>query len=133
MADEIVINSSIYVTNGYSKRSFAPGQILVDQNNQGRGGHEQLISASEETILDFGDIVTEGWAAFRNLDDTFSIVWGPSDGGTSGAMVELGKMKAGEPAGPIRLYPGVVIMAQAISEDTTAAEDCRLDVNVWED
>jgi hypothetical protein len=130
MANEIVISLAVTVTNGYFKDQFAPGQVLVDQAAVGMGGSVQLIGTSEE-VVDFGDVVTPGYMTLRNLDSYDYIEYGPSTGGTSGTMVPFGVLRPGEVA-LIRLAADVVMMAQAITGDTTPATAALFDVRVSE-
>jgi hypothetical protein len=102
--------------------------VLVDQASIGRGGYTQSIGTSEG-VVNFGDITTAGWLALRNLDDTFSIQYGPT---LDGAMVVFGRLRAGEVA-LLRLEPGIVMRAKAVAEDTATPDASLLDVRLYED
>ena len=123
MANEIKINISATLLNGFQKDQFNPGQISVDQAAEGRGGHVQTIGTSQE-VVDFGDIGTSGYIMLRNLDDTNYVRYGPT---SDAATIELfGKLKPGEVA-CFRLEPGIVMRAQA------NVASVKLDVKLWED
>jgi len=128
MANEIAIQLSVRVQNGSFLDQFTPGQVLVDQASIGRGGYTQSIGTSEG-VVNFGDITTAGWLALRNLDDTFSIQYGPT---LDGAMVVFGRLRAGEVA-LLRLEPGIVMRAKAVAEDTATPDASLLDVRLYED
>jgi hypothetical protein len=122
VANEIQLNISMVVANGTFRDTFVPGPIAVTQSAIGRGGYVQSIGTSEE-VIDFGDVVTNGYAILRNLDTTNYVDYGPE---SSGALVLMGRLKAGEVA-ILRVSPGVVMRAIA----HTAA--VKLDVRLYED
>jgi len=125
MADEIQINVSAVLTNGFLSDLFKPGNISVDQTTLGKGGHAQIIGMSSE-VVDVGD-ATNGWCFLRNTDDENFVTYGPERySGTIEIMEPFGKMKPGE-WGAFRLDTGVVLRAQA---DTA---ECVVDVHVWND
>ena len=122
MANEITLSIAMQVVNGNYRDLLQPGQLRIDQATIGRGGHVQTIGTSEE-VIDLGDVVTNGYAALRNLDEDNYVTYGPEN---AGAMVIFGKLKAGEPA-VLRIAPTVVIRAQANTAPV------KLDVRVYED
>ena len=122
MADEIRINVTFRVENGYFKDAPPIGQILADQNNPGRGGHVQSIGSGAEEDIDVGDVSTLGWALLRNIDPTNYVTWGPK---TGGVMVPVGRIRPGKVA-LWELEPGIILRAQA---DTAAV---KLDVRIYE-
>ena len=122
MANEITLSIAMQVVNGNYRDLIQPGQLRIDQATIGRGGHVQTIGTSEE-VIDLGDVVTNGYAALRNLDEDNYVTYGPEN---AGAMVIFGKLKAGEPA-VLRIAPTVVIRAQANTAPV------KLDVRVYED
>ncbi len=128
MANEIVISLSVRVENGYFLDQFSPGQVLVDQATVGKGGYAQLIGTTEE-VVDFGDVVTEGYMVLRNLDSYHYIEYGPE---SVGAMVLFGVLRPGEVA-LMRVSAGVVMRARAITGNTSPADPSLLDVRIWED
>lgn len=126
MADEIKIRLNILVETGSFTWSFNPGQISVDQAAGGRAGNVQSIGTTEEAIDGLANLTAYGYAVLRNLDATNYIDFGPEDDTSAGAMIPLGRLKAGEFA-CLRLTPGVALMARA------SAAACLLDVTVLED
>jgi hypothetical protein len=124
MANEI--RATLRVSRTQSSDSFKfefnPGTVQVDQAAVGEGGQVYTIGTSEEAIS-FVDITTEGWLTMQNLDATNYVDWGPEDGG---AMIEMGRMEAGEPAA-MRMFPGATLRLKA----NTAA--CQVLVKVLED
>ena len=131
MANEIVISLYVKVEKGFFSDQFSPGQILVNQAAVGKGGYAQLIGTVAE-VVDFGDVVTEGYMILRNLDTYNYIQYGPSTGGTSGSMIVFGVLRPGEVA-LMRVSAGMVMFAQAITGDTTGAAASLLDVRVYSD
>lgn len=124
MANEIIINASIQVTNGAFKDNFQPGQLAVDQTNIGKTGYVQLIPTDAGgTVVDLGALTANGYAVLRNLDTLNYLTYGPEDGGV---MIPFGKLKAGEYA-VLRITPTVVLRAQADYEAVL------LDTRVYED
>lgn len=126
MANEIILSVGLQVKNGSFLDSYQPGLLQIDQTSVGRGGYVQNVGASEE-VIDFGDVVTNGYALLRNLSDTNYVTFGPESGG---AMVVFGKLKAGEMA-IFRVAPTVVMRAQA--ENSSVADHVLLDVRLYED
>lgn len=122
MANEITVTASINVAKGNFSRRIAPGALTFDQAAQGQAGGVLEIGTSEESIT-LTDLGTLGWAYFRNLDTSNYVTWGPDSTG----MVAVGRMEAGETAGPFRLEPGITLKMQA----NTAA--CNVEVIVFED
>tara|TARA_Y100000310_G_C20399403_1_gene676677 strand:- start:107 stop:499 length:393 start_codon:yes stop_codon:yes gene_type:complete len=122
MSNEIAFNPSITVRNGYLVEQFAPGQILLDQDDPVSGGYAQNIGTSEE-VVDFGDAdYTYGaLMVLRNLDETNWVEVGPNSGGS---MITSDRLFPGMVAIHC-LAPGAVYRAQA---DTAA---CTLLVQFW--
>ena len=101
MANEVKVNISLDVTNGDYNDKVAPGVLQFDQAAQ--GVFRSIVSIpTSDTAITISNITTEGWAYFRNLDDTNYVEHGPDSGG---ALVPYGRMEAGEPAA-LRLTPG---------------------------
>jgi hypothetical protein len=65
-----------------------------------------FAKSASGTSLNLGNITTPGFMYMQNLDTANSAHWGPA---VSGIMIPMGTIGAGEPAGPIRIYPGVDI------------------------
>jgi len=108
MANEIQASFSLRVANGSFIDRFDPPPAIITQAALGRGGYVQTIGITEE-VVNFGDIVTNGWCVLMNLDTTHYVTYGPEDGG---AMVTFGKLEPGEYAW-FRVAPSVVIRALA--------------------
>lgn len=122
MSDEISLLISATVVNGNFRAEFKPPNLKIDQAAGARGGYTQAIGTSEEVVV-FGDVSTEGYIFLRNNDTVNFVEYGPED---TGAMVTVGKLKAGEIAA-FRMSPSVVLRAQA---DTATV---NLDVLLLED
>lgn len=122
MAGTIRPTFSATVINDPFRDSIIESGVTVAQANIGKGGSVQIIGTAEE-VVNFGDIVTEGYIYLKNVDATNYVTWGPED---TGALVVIGKLKPGEFAW-FRVAPGVVMRAQA---DTA---DVKLDVRLYED
>jgi hypothetical protein len=122
MSQEIQLSVLFNCVNGNFRDMVNPGPLTVDQAAIGRGGHVQVIGTSEEDF-ELGDVSTNGYAVFRNLDATNYVLFGPKSGG---AMVTFCKLKPGEMA-VMRIAPTVVIRGKA---DTAAI---KLDIRVYED
>jgi hypothetical protein len=122
MAGIITPSFNVTVLNAPFRDSIVEAGAVVAQAEIGKGGGIQIIGTSEE-VINFGDVVTEGYLYLKNLDDTNYVTYGPED---TGAMVVFGKLKPGEFAW-LRVAPTVVMRAQA---DTA---DVKLDVRLYED
>lgn len=128
MSNEIVLSLTVNVRNGYLVEQFAPGQILIDQDDPQAGGYTQTIGTGAEEI-DFGDIdlVDGGVLVLRNLDDTNAIDVGPAVGGTGPfdtTLVEMIRLYPGQPT-ILMLHPDAVIAAQA------NVTSCLLSVRIY--
>ena len=104
MADEITIAINGTISNGNLSQTFNKGSLSITQTNRESDGGVESVATSEEDLT-IANITTNGWLFLRNLDATNYITYGPKSGG---AMVALGKLKAGEVA-CLRLYPGVTL------------------------
>jgi len=122
MSDEIKASVNVRVVNGAFADQFTFSGTGIDQSAIGRGGYVQSI-ATTETVIDFGDVVTNGYMILRNLDTANYVTYGPEN---AGAMVVTGKLKPGEFA-IFRVAPTVVMRAKA---ETLAV---LLDVRLYED
>jgi hypothetical protein len=123
MSNEITLQTSVIVSNGYLNEAFAPGNILVNQNNPGRVGGVFLITTADTVIPNQTPIATNGFVCMRNLDATNYIKWGPQ---TGSVMVPAGLLKPGETT-VFRAGLGVTYRAQAMTAS------CRLEVRFFED
>ena len=98
MANEISISAALRVQNGNADESFQSSGLQFDQNTQGSVGGILSIGTSTETIT-LGDVVTAGYAAFRNLSTatagTAYIAIGHYDGTNLQEVIHL---RRGQPA-----------------------------------
>ncbi len=135
MGNEITYSVNFQCRNGNFIDDYNPGQISVDQNAVGRGGYVQSITAlatEDAEVIDFGDVVTNGICILRNLDATYSVVYGPETApGTSGTLTAFGRLKPGEYF-PVRIAPDVVMRAY-IDDAGTAEPTVKLEVRLYED
>lgn len=133
MSNEIIANLSFIVRNGGFTFTFTPDQLLVTQNNVGRGGKAQIVSDEPAEVIDFGDVLEEGWLILKNLDTSNYVRWGPAeDPGTGQYMVPCGLIGPGRWA-VFEVYPGAVLMADAYSSTTSGpTASALLDVYLFE-
>lgn len=101
-----------------TKRTWNNGQLSVDVAATGAFGPQTFDIGTSEEAITFTDITTEGWLFMKNLDATNYVQWGPT---TGGAMVVMGRLKAGEEA-CFRMDSGATLRLQA----NTAA--CKVDL-----
>jgi hypothetical protein len=120
MADEITVKPYLKLLKGNHAETIAPTAYTVDQTGIGSWKSVQNIATSEENIATFGDVGTEGFAYFRNLDTSNYVTWGFSTG------VYGGRLEAGETA-QFRMNPGLTLYLLA----NTAA--CEVEIFVAED
>jgi hypothetical protein len=111
MANEITLNATLTLNNGNLRRTLTAGTIQITQSVARTYSNTQILSTSEEDIAIGSDISTLGVAWLENYDDTNTIKWGPSSGGS---MVAAGRLKPGEKF-PIRLEPGTTYRAAAVA------------------
>lgn len=94
MADEITVNLSLRVRNGYLISENSTGNSLVSMSGSNASGGAQNIGTTAETI-NVGDVSTAGYSFFRNLGPTNFVEIGT---GTGGSFVSFAKLKVGESA-----------------------------------
>ncbi len=104
MANEITITTRMKLENGNLK----PGEIVkqglqFDQTTAEFDSFVQNIGTSEEDVT--FSVTTHGWFMMQNLDATNYVQWGAKDT----TMKTIGRMEAGETAGPFRMEPGVTL------------------------
>jgi hypothetical protein len=122
MGERILMNVRFDAENGdYKPGAINLTNIQVAQAAAGADARIVSVGTSEADIT-FG-VTTHGYLLLRNLDDTNYIKYGPK---SSGVMVELGRLKAGEIA-VLRVAPGATFRAVA---DTAA---CNLWVHMEND
>lgn len=115
---QVAVDDGVAFNDSYTSRTAA-----LDAGSPGRGGQTQLISASAESDLDFGDkALVGGWLLLINLDETNYILAGPkrADGSMETAQQIFPKKEAW-----FFLPPNVEYRAIA---DTA---DCLLDVRLY--
>lgn len=106
MANTIAITASIVTTLGGFRDTFSPGTLSITPANV--GAHCPIVSVgTSEEDLDVGDVgaSTQGFIVLQNLDATNYVTYGPK---SSGAMVAVGRLRAGEIA-VWRLEPSAVL------------------------
>lgn len=104
MANELQITLSSTFTNGSLKDTIASATLNVTQTTQGFHGPCVSVGTSEEDFDD-GDVATLGWIYMKNVDSSNYVQWGPK---SAGAMVAMGRLKAGEWA-IFRMEPGITL------------------------
>lgn len=123
MADEITITAKLAA----SKSNLSVKRELINRKATLAGSvyynAVQSIGFAADEAIAKGDVGTEGWAYFRNLDGTNFVKIGVKPAATFYPLIRL---EAGEPA-ILRLEPGITIYAQA---DTGAV---ALEVMILED
>ena len=117
MADEISIQLNFELKNGDFKAARNVSRATFDQTTAGAQAGLQDIGTSWEAIA-LGNVTTEGYAYFRNLDDTNFVQIGPT--GTAVIKLLPGQMCL------FPVDPSLTVFAQA---DTAA---CNLDVLILE-
>lgn len=122
MAEEISVTILGAILNGNFKDRIDHGVNKFDQSAVGAASNVVSVGTSEEDVTT-GDISTLGWCFIRNLDTTNFVTYGPK---SSGAMVALGRIEAGE-IHALRLEPGITIRWAA---DTAT---CLVDLRIYED
>lgn len=98
MSNEISVTAGVRVKNGLSDESFLASGVQINQTIQGSVGGILSIGTATETIT-LGDVVTAGYAAFRNLSTatagTAYIAIGHYDGTNLQEVIHL---RRGQPA-----------------------------------
>lgn len=116
MANEIKVTASLSCTNGnFILPTIGSAQQSITQSTLGGGGPGYLSIGTSEEAVTFTDVSSLGWCYIRNLDGTNFVTFGPESGG---AMVTVGKLKAGE-ACVLRFQPGITFRMKA---DTAAVK-----------
>lgn len=126
MSNEISVSMTLNCINGnYTYRRTISGQQF-DQTAQGGNGGIQEIGFAAHEVIDIGDVGTEGWCIFRNLDATNFVEIGIDVAAAFKPVIRL--EKDGEPA-CFRVSPvaGATLYAQA---DTAAV---KLEYQILED
>lgn len=117
MAGTLQLTLTGKLTNGKLKHTLEAETLAITQTTGRLHAPVVTVGTSEED-LSVGDVGTLGWLYMKNLDSTNYVTWGPKSGG---AMVGVGRLKAGETA-LLRLEPGITIRWAA----NTAAVDVQV-------
>jgi hypothetical protein len=104
MANELTVSATLALTNGKLKERAETGALQVTQSVALSFSPTVIVGTSEEDLA-IGDIATLGWVLLQNLDSANYVQWGPK---SAGAMVAIGRLKAGEFA-LLRLEPGITL------------------------
>lgn len=100
MPNEITVNVSLGVKNGFLSQSLTPGTILVTMTGTtATGGAQDIGTSTNAETISMNDVSSAGYAFFRNTDTTNYLDIGSGTGTNFAAVVRL---KAGE-AGVFRL------------------------------
>ena len=127
MSNEFEVTLKGKLVNGELTEKWGDtGSNKFDQTTLGSYAPVITVGYAAEEILGVGDIVTQGFMYLKNLDDTNFVTYGPT---LSGAMVEFGKLLAGEEAW-IRVMPSGSIRAQA---NPDASGDVKVKIILFED
>lgn len=117
MANEISVSMSLSVKNGLHDDSFSVGSTRFDQTSQGVSSGIVQVGTAVQTIS-LGEVVTAGFAAFRNLSTATSgtayIAVGMYDGTN---LHEFAALRRGQPA-MVPLPAGITVGAKAYGTAT---------------
>lgn len=117
MANEISVSMSLSVKNGLHDDSFSVGSTRFDQTSQGVSSGIVQVGTAVQTIS-LGEVVTAGFAAFRNLSTATSgtayIAVGRYDGTN---LHEFAALRRGQPA-MVPLPAGITVGAKAYGTAT---------------
>ena len=97
-ADEITVNASLQVANGYLSDTRRVTNLQVDQSDASSAAGVQIVSTNEAAVA-YGDLVTPGWAIFRNISENtngVTITLGVVDASTN--FIAVAEMDNGETA-----------------------------------
>lgn len=92
MAGTLTLNVQALLNHSpFNEQIFVHQQAIVTTN---LGRHAPIVSVgTSEEDMPIGEVATAGWLLLKNLDSTNYVTWGPKSGG---AMVAMGRLKAGE-------------------------------------
>lgn len=93
MADEITVSVTLACTNGDFSFSRRINSVSVDQTAVGSNGGVQSIGFAAHEAVAIGDLGTEGYGIFRNLDNTNFVDLGID---VAAAWKPIMRLKAGE-------------------------------------
>lgn len=135
MANEIKVGVSLACSNRNFKQPKLGSQIVsIAQAGIGGGAPGIVNIGPADEAIDLTEIAVPGWLWMQNIDQTQVVIWGPDSGG---AMVPMGRMRPGEPAG-FRLDPGATLRMQVDpateeSGSTSAENQAKVQIVVLED
>jgi hypothetical protein len=125
MAGTVKVTQHIECANGsFEFPAVGKGVKTIIQNAVGGGLPGSVTATTAGNTVDLSALTVKGYARLQNLDDTNYVQWGHHDGSD---FFPVGRMKAGETAGPFRLDAALTLHVKA----NTA--DCLLQVLVFED
>lgn len=122
MANEITVTAKLTLDNGDFEQEMSASRIQVTQANLGGIHQVQNIGTTYEAIA-LGDVSTEGYCMFRNLDSTNFVQIGLDAGA---ALTPVIRVDPGETAGPFQIDAAATLYAEA---DTAA---CNVEVMILE-
>ena len=123
MANEIIVTSSLQVTNGnMAFPKVGSTEQTINQSTLGGCGPGFLSIGTSIESVTVTDVSNKGWTYIKNLDATNYIEYGPESGTT---MATFGRLLAGE-ACVLRLSPAITLQMQA----NTAA--CKVQIHCFE-
>jgi len=105
MANTITISAQVTLTHatGLALPILPPQNLTFTQTGEGEAGGIQNIGTSAEN-LNVGDVATEGFAVFKNLDATNFVEVGWDASGFQSAFKLLAGMIAVVPLNPSRTW-----------------------------
>lgn len=105
MPNTITIGASVSLAHasGIELQILPPQQLQFTQSGEGEAGQIQNIGTSAEA-LNVGDVTTEGYAVFKNLDATNFVEVGWDASGFQSAFKLLPRMIAVVPLNPSRTW-----------------------------
>lgn len=122
MANEISISIATQLANGELKDEVAYLTDQVNQTTKNMWANTIDVTTAEADVAPVG-LTALGYCYIKNLDSTNFIKYGPKSGG---AMVVLGKLKAGEHT-VLRLMTGITL--RWIADTAT----CKVLIRIYDD
>lgn len=124
MANEISVNATLAVRKGnLSETRSTSGSFTLNAANPAKAAGIASIGFATHEAIAIGDVATAGWARFKNVDATNYVEIGLV---VSATFYPFLKLKAGEPAGPLRLGTNTIY-----AKANTAA--VLLDYEIYDD
>lgn len=109
MSDEIKLQMSLTLENGNDKLPFSPGQVTIDQTNQGHFDRVIAVTTTEASV-EFTGISTAGQVVIQNLGTaaTNYVRYGKTTGAYIGRIYGAKTSQKGT-ADKISWEPGAVL------------------------